>query len=47
MGILIAAVIVLGLASALGRRVLRGSNKEQLEELERVKSNSGGYGGGF
>lgn len=47
MGLLIGIIIFLGLASALGRRTLRGSKEEQMQELERVKSNSNGFGGGL
>ena len=47
LGWLIGIVVFLGLAGALGRRTLRGSKDEQLQELERVKSNSNGFGGGL
>ncbi|WP_160316894.1 hypothetical protein [Rossellomorea vietnamensis] len=47
MGLFIGIIIFLGLAGALGRRTLRGSKEEQLQELERVKSNSNGFGGGL
>ena len=43
----IGIIVFLGLAGALGRRTLRGSKEEQLQELERVKSNSTGFGGGL
>ena len=47
MGWLIGIFVLLGLAGALGRRTLRGAKDEQLQELERVKSNSNGFGGGL
>lgn len=43
----IGIILFFGLASALGRRTLRGSKEEQLQELERVKSNGNGFGGGL
>lgn len=47
MGLFIGIVVFLGLAGALGRRTLRGSKEEQLQELERVKSSSNGFWGGL
>ena len=47
MGLFIGIIIFLGLAGALGRRTLRVSKEEQLQELERVKSNGNGFGGGL
>ncbi|MGG4168961.1 hypothetical protein ABEW00_16085 [Rossellomorea vietnamensis] len=47
MGLFIGIIIFLGLAGALGRRTFRGSKEEQLQELERVKSNGNGFGGGL
>ncbi|MBN8193262.1 hypothetical protein JI667_14015 [Bacillus sp. NTK074B] len=47
MGLFIGLIIFLGLAGALGRRTLRRGKDEQLQELERVKSNSSGFGGGL
>lgn len=37
MGLWIGIIVFLGLAGALGRRVLKGSRDEQLQELERIK----------
>jgi hypothetical protein len=47
MWLLIGIIVLLGLAGSLGRRVLRGSKEEQLQELERIKSNSNGPWGDF
>ncbi|WP_409250608.1 hypothetical protein V1502_10525 [Bacillus sp. SCS-153A] len=45
MGIGLFVVVSIGLFGALGKRTLQGSKEEQLQELERVKSQSGGFGG--
>jgi hypothetical protein len=47
MWLLIGIIVFFGLAGSLGRRVLRGSKEEQLQELERIKSNSNGPWGGL
>jgi hypothetical protein len=44
-GIGLFVVAAIGIFGALGRTTLRGSKDEQLQELERVKSQSGGFGG--
>ncbi|MEI5906892.1 hypothetical protein WAK64_07445 [Bacillus spongiae] len=46
-GLGIVSVVAIGLFGALGRRTLRGSKDEQLQELERVKSQHNGFGGGL
>ncbi|WP_179884815.1 hypothetical protein [Bacillus sp. AFS015802] len=45
LGIGLFVVVGIGLFGALGRRTLQGSKDEQLQELERVKSQSSGFGG--
>lgn len=42
MWLLIMIIVFFGLTGSLGHRVLRGSKEEQLQELERIKSNSNG-----
>jgi hypothetical protein len=44
-GIGLFLVGAIGLFGALGRRTVHGSNDEQMQELERVKSQSSGFGG--
>lgn len=44
-GIGLIVLAAIGLFGALGRKTLRGSKDEQLQELEPVKSQSGGFGG--
>jgi hypothetical protein len=47
MWLLIGIIVFFGFAGSLGRRVLKGSKEEQLQELERIKSNSNGPWGGL